>query len=142
MEALNFTQFCAKNGFIDDYSVLDHAALSPSGRKSEKEHNRQMSLMQERAESNKQAHLLFYEGVKNGEIIDASGELSMEGILSAERMQLFEKTTSEIRILHGKIEFIHSLGGMSHLANGKLKKGYQAQVDLYSRKIEELNSTL
>lgn len=140
MKTLNFTQFCHENGFIDDYSVLNHAALSPSGHMSQIEHSHQMDLHLERLKSNKHAHELFYNAVKDGSIIDLGGELVREKILMQEAKKADAKSLNEISIIEGKIRFIESLGGMSHLQNGQLKKNYKMQVDYYLNQIEQLKT--
>ena len=47
---------------------------------------------------------------------------------------------SKINIIKGKIQFIESLGTMSHLKNGSLKKGYKMQVDDYIKQLEALSA--
>jgi len=41
-------------------------------------------------------------------------------------------------ILQGKIDFIHSLGVMSHKKNGKLKPSYQRTIDIYEEEKQRL----
>ena len=142
MEKLNFTQFCTKNGYPDDYDTIFEAQCLGSrglaGSISKRSINEQDKRFHEKQQLNKQAHNEFYELVKNGEIIDASGELTKENILAREKRLNDKETQSKIEIIKGKISFIESLGTLSHQKNGKLKKGYQLQIDEYNQQLEQL----
>ena len=142
MESLNFTQFCKKNGYPDDYDTIFEAQIlggrGLAGSISKRAINEQDKRFHEKQQLNKQAHNEFYELVKTGQIIDASGELTKENILERERRINDKETQSKIQIIKGKIDFINSLGSLSHMKNGKLKKGYQIQVDEYNQQLEQL----
>lgn len=142
MEILNFTQFCIKHGYPCDNDTMFHAQLLGSrglaGSISKRSINKQDEAFQKMQLENKKAHELFYNAIKNGSLIDGSGELTQEKILQKEGRIYSEKIASEIKIIEGKISFIESLGSMSHMKNGKLKKGYQMQVDDYNLQIEHL----
>lgn len=142
MEILNFTQFCQKNGFPCDYDTMFNAQLLGSrglaGRISKRSITKQDQEFHKMQSENKKAHELFYDLVKNGEILDASGELTKENILAREKRVNDKETQSKIDIIKGQISFIESLGSMSHQKNGKLKKGYQLQVDEYNNQLNNL----
>lgn len=142
METLNFTQFCIKYGYPCDLDTMFQAQLLGGRGLDGKVSKRSVSAQDERfhkmQSENKKAHDLFYSGVSNGSIIDASGELTKEKIFQRETMLNDEAAKSEINIIRGKISFIESLGSMSHMKNGKLKKGYQCQVDEYNERLNQL----
>lgn len=143
METLNFTQFCIKYGYPCDYDTMFESQLLGSrglaGNVSKQAVKSQDDNFHDMQRQNKEAHTLFYNAVKNGEILDGSGKLTQSGILAHEQRIKSEQIKSELQILQGKIKFIESLGNMSHLKNGKLKKGYQMQVDEYNEQIKRLN---
>lgn len=142
METLNFTQFCIKNGYPCDLDTMFQAQLSGSrglaGKVSKRSVDEQDERFHKMQAQNKKAHELFYSGVRDGSIIDGSGELTKEKILQRETRVNDEAVKSEINIIRGKISFIESLGLMSHTKNGKLKKGYQCQVDEYNERLKQL----
>lgn len=142
MEILNFTQFCKKNGYPCDYDTMFNAQLlggrGLAGSVSKRAINKQDEEFHKMQSENKKAHQLYYDLVKNGEIIDPSGELTKEKILEREKRVNDKETQSKIEILKGKISFIESLGGMARKKKGKLKKGYQLQVDEYTKQLNNL----
>lgn len=144
MEQLNFTQFCIKYCYPCDCDTMFQAQLLGSrgyaGRISKRSISKQDEEFHKMQSENTKAHAIFYEKVKSGEIIDISGELTQEKILQREKRINDKNIASEIDSLNRKISFIESLGGMSHLKNGKLKKGYQITVDLYIAELEKLTS--
>jgi hypothetical protein len=141
-ESLNFTQFCIKYGFTSDYDITDHASLSPSGHMSNSMRQHCLLSLKERIQSNTQAHTDYIEAIISDKVIDPSGEFIKENIL-AEKIQQKNKAIQDlIDINKEQIKFIESLGKMSHLANGKLKKSYQLAVDDYNNQIEKLKGGL
>lgn len=142
METLNFTQFCVKNGYPCDLDTIFQAQLlggrGLAGKVSKRSVNEQDERFHKMQLENKKAHELFYSGVRDGSIIDGSGELTKEKILQRETRANDEAVKSEISIIRCKISFIESLGSMSHMKNGKLKKGYQCQVDEYNERLNQL----
>lgn len=144
METLNFTQFCIKNNLPSDYDTMFQAQLLGSrglaGSVSKRSINSQDAKFHEMQSKNKEAHELFYNAVKNGEIVDRSGKLVKDEILKKEAKFLRDEISSKIKILQQNIDRIKSFGKMSHLKNGKLKKGYQLAVDDHLQKIELLKN--
>lgn len=144
METLNFTQFCIKNGYPCDLDTMFQAQLLGSrglaGKVSKRSVSAQDELFHKMQSENKKAHELFYSSVRDGSIIDGSGELTKEKILQRENRANDEAAKSEISIIRGKISFIESLGSMSHMKNGKLKKGYQCQVDEYNERLKKITN--
>lgn len=142
MEILNFTQFCKKNGYPCDFDTIFEAQLLGSrglaGSVSKRSINKQDEDFHKMQTENKKAHEHFYNLIKNGEILDGSGELTKENILAREKRVNDKETQSKIEIIKGKISFIESLGSLSHNKNGKLKKGYQLQVDEYNNQLNNL----
>lgn len=142
MEILNFTQFCKKNGYPCDYDTMFNAQLlggrGLAGSVSKRSIKKQDEAFNKMQSENKKAHELFYNLVKNGELLDASGELTRENILAREKRLNDKETQSKIEIIKGKISFIESLGSLSHKKNGKLKKGYQLQIDEYNEQLNNL----
>ena len=145
METLNFTQFCIKNGFPCDYDTMFQAQLLGSrglaGKVSNRAVKSQDNSFREMQKRNKEAHELFYNAVKNGSIIDASGKLVKDEILKRESQQATQETESKIKNLQQYVDFIKGMK-TSYLKNGKLKKPYQLAVDDHEQKIELLKTNL
>lgn len=142
METLNFTQFCIKHGYPCDNDTMFQAQFLGSrglaGHVSKRNISKQDEAFHNMQAENMKAHTLFYQAVKDGTLIDGSGELTQEGILRKEKRLNDEKVKSEIERYQNRNNFIESLGTMSHLKNGKLKKNYQIQVDMNNAEIEKL----
>jgi hypothetical protein len=128
-------------GYPSDYDTIFEAQLLGSRGLAGKVSNRTIKAQDERFHDmqaqNAKAHKEFYDLVKSGEIIDVSGELTQAGILAKEKRAREEKIKSEIDTLKGKIKFIESLGDMSHMKNGSLRKNFKMQVDMYNNEIEK-----
>lgn len=141
MDSLNFTQFCVKHGYPCDYDTMFNAQLLGSrglaGSISKRNIKSQDNTFNEMQAKNKEAHYLFYNAVKNGEILDASGELTKDEILKKESQALKEETESKIKNLQSYIDFVTGLK-TAYLKNGKLKKGYQLAVNDHQEKINNL----
>ena len=143
METLNFTQFCVKNGFPCDNDTMFHAQLLGSrglaGKVSNRAVKSQDNSFSEMQQRNKEAHELFYNGVKNGSIIDASGKLVKDEILKKEAQILSSETQSKIKNLQSYVDFVKGMK-TAYLKNGKLKKGYQLAVNDHEQKIKTLKN--
>jgi hypothetical protein len=143
METLNFTQFCIKNGFPCDNDTMFHAQLLGSrglaGKVSNRAVKSQDNSFSEMLQRNKEAHELFYNEVKNGSIIDASGKLVKDEILKKEAQFLSSETEAKIKNLQSYIDFVKSMK-TAYLKNGKLKKGYQLAVNDHEEKILKLKN--
>ncbi|MFA5300569.1 MAG: hypothetical protein WC389_20470 [Lutibacter sp.] len=141
-ESLNFTQFCVKHGYPSDYDTLFEAQYNGSLRLAGHVSNRTIKKIQSTAilnrEKNNQAHTEFINAILQGEVIDASGELTKESILFERKQHNNAILNSKINAINSQIQFIESLGKMSHLSGGKLKRGYQLAVDDYNNQIENL----
>lgn len=142
METLNFTQFCIKYGYPSDYDTAFQAQYlggrGLAGSVSKRSISKQDNEFHNMQSKNIEAHSIFYQKVKEGTLIDGSGELTQEGILSKEKRIHDEKIQSEIERCKNRIKHIESLGTMSHLKNGKLKIGYQRAVDDNNQQINKL----
>ena len=143
MENLNFTQFCIKNGFPCDNDTMFHAQLLGSrglaGKVSKRNVKSQDNDFETMQRKNKEAHILFYNAVKSGQITDASGKLIKEEILKKEATKLSEETQSKIKNLQSYIDFVTGMK-TAYLKNGKLKKGYQLAVNDHLQKIDNLKN--
>lgn len=143
MEILNFTQFCVKNGYPCDNDTMFNAQLLGSrglaGKVSNRAVKSQDNSFSEMLQQNKEAHDLFYNGVKNGSIIDASGKLVKEEILKKEAQQKNQETENKIKNLQSYIDFVKGMK-TSYLKNGKLKKSYQLAVNDHEEKIQLLKN--
>lgn len=145
MEILNFTQFCVKHGYPCDNDTMFNAQLLGSrglagtiSKRAVKSQDNDFVIMQER---NKKAHNLFYNAVKNGEVIDGSGKLVKDEILKKESQRQAQEIESKIKNLQSYIDFVKVMK-TSYLKNGKLKKSYQLAVDDHLQKIESLKANL
>ncbi len=145
VETLNFTQFCKKNNLPSDYDTLFEAQLlggrGLDGKISKKAIKTQDDKFLEMQKKNKEAHELFYNAVKKGDIIDASGKLEKEEIIKKEADFHNIKIENEIKNLQSYIDLVKSMK-TSYLKNGKLKKGYQLAVNDHELKIANLKSKL
>lgn len=142
---LNFTQFCVQNGYPSDYDTMFEAQLLCSrglaGRVSKRSINSQDERFDEMRRKNREAHQLFYEAVKSGSIIDASGELTAEKITKDERERNNKAIQSQIESCENYIKFVSGMS-TSYLKNGKLKKSYQGAIDHHLAQISELKTKL
>jgi len=146
MESLNFTQFCLKHGYPDDYSCLFQAQLLGSrglagsmSKRSIKEGDEAFSKMQDRRTEAKQ---LYRDAIVRGDVIDPSGEVTKEDILKRRADVVRETIESKIRVEENYIRTISGLGRMAHMKNGKLKKGYQLAFDTATANITDLKEQL
>jgi hypothetical protein len=146
MKTQNFTQFCAENNFPSDYDTMFEAQLlggrGLAGRISKRRINSQDAKFHEMQTKNKEAHELFYNSVKNGLIIDADGRFEMNAILTKEHTDKIKDIESKIIYLQRYIDMVNGLSTISHLKNGKLKKGYQLAVNDHLQKIDVLKIEL
>jgi len=145
METLNFTQFCAKNGYPCDYDTMFQAQLLGSrglaGRISKRSVKTQDSDFDKMMNKNTEAHQLFYYLVKSGSLIDSEGKLTKEGIEKDERERNNKAIQSQIESCESYIKFVSGMS-TSYLKNGKFKRQYQRGVDHHLQQIEELKSKL
>jgi uncharacterized protein RhaS with RHS repeats len=143
MKTQNFTQFCIENNLPCDYDTMFQAQLLGSRGLAGKVSNRTIKSQDdsfiEMQKQNKKAHELFYNGVKNGSIIDASGKLVKDEILKKEAKILTSETEGKIKNLQSYIDFVKGMK-TAYLKNGKLKKGYQLAVNDHEEKILKLKS--
>ena len=128
IETLNFTQFCKKNNLPSDCDTLFEAKLlggrGLDGKISKKAIKTQEDKFLEMQKKNKEAHELFYNAVKKGDIIDASGKLEKEEIIKKEANFHYIEIENKIKNIQSYIDFVKSMK-TSYLKNGKSKKNYQ-----------------
>jgi len=146
MEMLNFTQFCSKHGYPDDYSCMFQAQLLGSrglagsmSKRSIKHGDEEFDKMQARRTEAKQ---LYRDAIVRGEVIDPSGEVTKEDILKRRTAAAREAVESKIKGEENYIRTITGLGRMAHMKSGKLKKGYQLAVDTATQNITALKEQL
>ena len=145
IETLNFTQFCEKNNLPSDYDTLFESQLlggrGLDGKISKKAIKELDDKFLEMQKKNKEAHELFYNAVKKGDIKDASGKLEKEEIIKKEADLHFIEIENKIKNLQSYIDFVKSMK-TSYLKNGKLKKSYQLAINDHKVKIANLKSKL
>ena len=73
-ETMNFTQFAGKNGYMNDYGMLDHTDLSPSGRCSRSSREAARARHLDRIRSNEAGHAAFQSAINRGEVVDLNGD--------------------------------------------------------------------
>ena len=138
----NFTQFAGEHGLPCDYDTMFEAQLLGSRGLAGRISKRQIKLGDARFRQmimdNSKAKDLFIEAVLSGEIIDISGEYVREDLLNQQVEAHRKQQETEKRLIQDKIAFIESLGSMSHTNNGKLRKGYQIQVDELNKQLKEM----
>lgn len=123
--SLNFTQFCCKYGYTDDYSVLDHGALSPSGHMSNRLKKHLDEAAKYRFGSNLAAHEAYYQAILIGEIVDPSGEYVKEKLEREIEEAKKAKIASRLQIIEGQIKFLSGVG----LGKRGIKPSYQRMID-------------
>ncbi len=145
-ESLNFTQFCCKYGYPSDYDMMFDSQYNGSLGLAGHVSNRTIKRLSEQSATNRnannEAHEKYVDAILNDEVIDTSGEYVKEKILAERKQRLTTKLKEQIAIENTHIDFIKSLGKMSHTQNGKLRKNYQLQVDIHQQQISKLNSEL
>jgi len=132
---MNFTEYAKENNFVDDYSVLEHSAISPDGRISKRAKSYEMNEMLERMESNRSGHKKFIEDIRSGKIVDSSGKITRESILSNEFKSKQKKIDNKISQAENYINLVKSMGKVAYKKTGGLRKGYQLGVDDALKKI-------
>ncbi len=131
----NFTQYAISNGFPSDYDILDHGDLGPSGHVSKRARRSMQQRQSERARLNLIAHDEYNKAILSGEVVDPSSEVTKEGLLAAQQAGVGKARQSKVDGLNRNIEFIESLGRMSHKPNGQLRISYQRAVDHYKAEL-------
>jgi hypothetical protein len=146
VKKLNFTQFCIQHGFPTDHDTMFDAQLlgsrSLAGRVSKHAIKQQDEAFHAALAKNKEAHRLFREAVRNGDVVDADGKITREGLIAAESARQQAEIQSKITALKRYIETVRGLGPMSHAANGKLKAKYRRAVEVNEAEIARLEGEL
>ena len=134
----NFTQYAIANGYPSDYDILDHGDLGSSGYVSKRQRGVAQARHSERLLFNRIAHLRYTEDILTGKVIDPSGEITRENILTYRQGLADKATESKRQGLKSNIAWIEGLGRMSHKENGTLKLSYQRTIDLYQTELADL----
>lgn len=135
---MNFTQFANEKSAPSDFDILEHGMLGPSGKMSARTKAREVEAQLDRSTQNARAKEEFRAAIERGEIVDAEGKVTREGILRERQERTLAEARSKIDGLDRQIANIEGLGQMSHLPNGKLKAPYQRTVDEYNRQKQEI----
>ena len=109
-EELNFTQYCGKYGFTDDYSRLDHGDLSPSGRRTKRGEKARLQRMRSRFDSNTEGHNAYISAILSGDVIDPSGETTKEKLDIANAGQKAKAAAERISQITSQIQFLSDVG--------------------------------
>ena len=120
---MNFTQFCTKNGYCNDYNVLDHGDLSPSGRVSKRSREASLARMRKRIASNNNGHIAYQEAIDSGKFSDPNGK-----VLPTPKTETpeYKKCESRIMQLESIIKIWESVG--ISIKTGKLRPSYKKQI--------------
>jgi hypothetical protein len=140
MEETNLTQYCIKNGFCDEYSILNHGRLGASGHESKRAKEFEMKEHLKRQDSHNKGREQFIALVMSGDIVDLNKKFVKAEILAKEERRNEDLRLRDIEIAKGHVKFIKNLGSMSHMKSGKLRKGFQSQVDEHEARIKELTT--
>ena len=135
-EQLNFTQFAGQHGYVDDYSVLDHNDLSPSGHVSKRGRKAAQDRQQGRAMSNIAGHVAYQAAVDAGDVTDPSGKY-----IPTPKDQTPEAKAARSRIvqLQSRVAFLETVGLSSK--TGKLRPSYKREIDHARHDIAMLGQT-
>lgn len=138
----NLTQFCYDNSYPSEFDILEHGMLGESGHMSKRTKEHLMNAHVDRLNKHLEAVEIFCNKIMNDEIIDINGKYTKADLIKRKNKAYNNLILGEILQNERHIEHINSLGKMSHLDNGKLKKGYQRAVDFSIHKITELKDKL
>lgn len=138
----NLTQFCYANNFPSEFDILEHGMLGESGHMSKSTKEHLMEAHTDRLNKHLDAVEIFCKKVMNDEIIDTNGKYIKADLIKHKNEEYNKPLLNKILQNERQIETINSLGKMSHLDNGRLKKSYQRAVDFYMQEIEQLKSKL
>lgn len=105
-----FTMFAAEHGYTDDYSLIDHSELSPSGKRSKRGETARLRRMDERFKSNREGHKAFNKAILADEIIDPSGKVTKEGLLVRQKEAEAKKVSGRISQIDAQIRFTKDTG--------------------------------
>lgn len=143
----NFVQWANEKGYPTEYdTMLEAQLLGGRGLEGQRQSNRsikqQDAKFEEMQEKAKQAKKEYEQEILSGRIIDPTGKVKAEDILKRDFDYKAKELQSKIDNAKSGIKNIEGLGKMSHLENGKLKKGYQRAVDDYNEKISNAETEL
>ncbi len=133
----NFTTFARAHGFVDDFSVLDHGQLSPSGKRTKRAHTESMRRMEERIESNKKGHEAFREAILAGEVIDIEGKVTKEGLLAEQKERAAKKVEGRLSQIRAQIQLLRDTGKGK---KGTIRPSIQKQIDALEAEKEQLQA--
>jgi len=136
MKRMNFTQFAALHGYVDDYSILDHSMLSPSGRISGRTRGEALKRLRERLDSNRRGHEAFQAAIDKGEIIDSEGK----------HKPTPKRTNNQGEILQLQLQLQRMIEVWEQVGistkTGKLRPSYKKQIENALKKINQLRESL
>ena len=131
----NFTTFAREHGFTDDFSVLDHGQLSPSGKQSKRAHTESMRRMEDRIESNKKGHEAFRKAILAGEVIDIEGKVTKEGLLAEQKERAAKKVEGRLSQIRAQTQLLRDTGKGK---KGTIRSSIQKQIDALEEERKEL----
>jgi len=138
----SLTQFCKENNYPSEFDILEHGMLGSSGYMSKRTKDVAMEAHLNKLKLHEEAIGIFCELIINDEITDTNNKYIKSELLEFKRKEHNKPLEIKIMVNERQIEYINSLGKMSHLENGKLKKSYQRSVDFSLHKIAECKSKL
>ena len=142
MTKQNFTQYCKANGYPSDYDTMFEAqyngSLGLAGHVSKRTIKKAGETASNNRALNLKAHGEYRQAILSGEVIDPSGEITKEDLLTRQQARETAVIDGKRLQLTRQISFIKSLGRMSHKENGTLKPSYQRTVDLYQAELAGL----
>lgn len=106
----SFTMFAAEHGYTDDYSLIDHSELSPSGKRSKRAETARLQRMDERFKSNREGHEAYRKAILAGEIIDPTGKVTKEGLLKQQKEAKAKEVSGRIAQIDAQIRFTRDTG--------------------------------
>ncbi len=139
----NFTMFATANGYPSDYDTLFEAqyigSLGLVGHVSKRARKARQQRQSDRTRNNLIAHDEFNKAIIDGKVVDPSGDVTKEKLLTYKQERADAVIKSKRDGLYRQIEIIEGLGRMSHLSNGKLKISYQRVVDFCNQELITLS---
>lgn len=137
-QEMNITQYTESVGAGDSFGDLLAANDPNSMRYGEKNLRKTNERILSKQDKYYAAREDYRNLVKEGKIIDPSGEFTKEDLLKSDAKITDEKTKSEINRIERQIQTIENLGTMSHKKDGSLKPTYQRTVDIYKSQLTDI----
>ena len=139
-KVMNITQYTESVGAGDNFGDILAANDPNSNRYGEAARRKLNDRIYSKQDKYYSAREDYRRLVKEGKIVDPSGEFTAEKLLKQEADIANEKLQQKITQIQSQIDLIESMGTVSHGKNGLLRPKYQRTVDTYKSQLREIQS--